>query len=258
MTTQCLYGKKIVVTRPRAQAPRLAGWIAEQGGEPVLFPLLEIAPADDLEPLHSAITRLDTYSLAVFISPNAVDYSVPAILARSGWPAHLQAVAIGQASVALLAACGIKDTLAPLERFDSEALLELPALQRHDVSGKRVVIFRGNGGRELLADSLRERGAEVDYVTCYQRSAPDTAAPLAALWRSDQLDALTISSSEGLRNLVGLLDAPARACLLTTPVFVPHLRIAEVARELGLQRVILTEPTDAGIIAALNVYNWRS
>jgi uroporphyrinogen-III synthase len=120
------------------------------------------------------------------------------------------------------------------------------------------VIFRGNGGRELLADSLRERGAEVDYVSCYQRSAPDSAAVLEALWRSEQLDALTVSSSEGLRNLVDLLDAPARASLRTTPVFVPHPRIAELAQKLGLQRVILTEPADAGIIAALNVYNWRS
>ena len=74
----------------------------------------------------------------------------------------------------------------------------------------------------------------------------------------EELDALTVSSSEGLRNLVDLLDAPARASLRTTPVFVPHPRIAELAQKLGLQRVILTEPADAGIIAALNVYNWRS
>jgi uroporphyrinogen-III synthase len=182
------------------------------------------------------LQSLTAYALAVFISPNAVEYSVPAILSSRGWPADLQAVAIGQGSVALLAAYGIKNTLAPLERFDSEALLELPALQRPCVAGKRVVIFRGNGGRELLADSLRERGAEVDYVSCYQRSAPDSAAVLEALWRSEQLDALTVSSSEGLRNLVDLLDAPARASLRTTPVFVPHPRIAELAQKLGLQR----------------------
>jgi uroporphyrinogen-III synthase len=256
--TGALCGKTIVVTRPRAQAPRLTSWIAEHGGEPLLFPLLDIAPADDPEPLRLAIAQLDRYALAVFISPNAVDFSVPAILSARAWPAALQAVAIGPGSVASLAEYGIRNALAPLERFDSEALLELPALQRPCVAGKRVLIFRGNGGRELLADSLRERGAEVDYVSCYQRSAPDSAAALEALWRSDQLDALTVSSSEGLRNLVDLLDAPARASLRTTPVFVPHPRIAELAQKLGLQRVILTEPADAGIIAALNVYNWRS
>lgn len=253
-----LCGKKIVVTRPRAQAPQLAAWIAEQGGQPLLFPLLEIAPADDPRPLRSAIARLDEYALAIFISPNAVEFSLRAILAQRSWPADLQAVAMGPGTVALLAEYGIIDVLAPRDRFDSEALLELPGLQRQCVGGRRVVIFRGNGGRELLADVLRERGAEVQHVACYRRSAPDSAAPLEELWRNDQLDALTISSSEGLRNLVGLLDAPARAALCTTPVFVPHRRIADEARKLGLQRVILTEAADAGIIAALNVYNWRS
>ena len=197
--TQPLRGLTIVVTRPRAQASRLAGWIAEQGGEPLIFPLLEISPVIDPAPLQAVITRLGNYSLAVFISPNAVDFSVPAILAKQAWPSGLQAAAIGQSSVALLARYGIDHALAPVERFDSEALLELPEMQRARVAGKRVLILRGNGGRELLADTLRERGAEVDAVSCYQRSAPADAAPLQALWRSGRLDALTISSSRPTR-----------------------------------------------------------
>jgi uroporphyrinogen-III synthase len=253
-----LQGKTIVVTRPRAQAARLAGLIAAQGGVPVIFPLLDIALPDDPEPLQLAIKRLDQYSFAVFISPNAVDFSVPAILASRGWPPGLQAVAIGQSSVALLATYGIGPTIAPPERFDSEALLTMPELRTERVSGRRVVIFRGNGGRELLADTLRERGAEVDYVTCYQRSAPvDGAAQLSALWEDKRLDALTISSSEGLRNLAALLDPAGREYLRMTPVFVPHQRIADVAKELGLQRVTLTGPADAGIIAGLCAYNWQ-
>ena len=256
--TASLQGRKIVVTRPRAQAARLASWIAGLGGQPVIFPLLEIAPAADPEPLQAAIARLDSYSLAIFISPNAVDFSLPSILASGPWPAGLRAFAIGQSSLASLASYGIANTLAPVAHFDSESLLELPELQRQFVGGQRVVIFRGNGGRELLADTLRERGAQVDYVACYQRSAPADAAALASLLRGGQIDAMTISSSEGLRNLVDLLDASARASLQETLVFVPHQRIAEVATELGLQRVIRTGPADAGIIAALSVYNWQS
>jgi uroporphyrinogen-III synthase len=253
-----LQGKTIVVTRPRAQADRLAGLITAQGGMPVIFPLLDISPADDPAPLQSAINRLDQYSFAVFISPNAVDLSVPAILASRGWPAGLQAVAIGQSSVALLASYGVAPAIAPVERFDSEALLELPELQRERVGGHRVVIFRGNGGRELLADTLRERGAEVDYVTCYHRSSPaNGAAPLNDLWAAKRLDALTISSSEGLRNLADLLDSYGRGCLRETPVFVPHQRIADVAKEFGLHRICLTGPADAGIIAGLCAYNWQ-
>ena len=82
-----LQGRRILVTRPAAQAGRLAELISAQGGEPVLFPLLEIGPAVDPLPLQQAIARLDKYALAVFISPNAVDYSVPLVLAHCPWPA---------------------------------------------------------------------------------------------------------------------------------------------------------------------------
>jgi uroporphyrinogen-III synthase len=254
--SQPLQGKTIVVTRPRAQSAKLSGLIAAQGGVPMVFPLLEISVADDPAPLRAAITHLEQYSLAIFISPNAVDFSLPAILAARVWPSGLQAAAIGQSSVALLAGYGIERPIAPPDRFDSEALLELPELQTGRVSGQRVVIFRGNGGREFLADTLRERGAQVDYVTCYQRSAPTDGEPLNALWRNHQLDALTVSSSEGLRNLVDLLDADGRERLRTTPVFVPHERIAEVAASFGLQQVTLTGPADPGIIAGLCAYPW--
>ena len=87
--TPLLRGRKIAVTRPRAQASSLAALIAEQGGEPLIFPLLEISPADDTAPLLSAIAGLDLYALAVFISPNAVAFSLPIILARRAWPAGL-------------------------------------------------------------------------------------------------------------------------------------------------------------------------
>lgn len=252
-----LLGRKIVVTRPRAQAAVLAGLIADEGGEPVIFPLLEISSVADRGPLQAASASIDACALAIFISPNAVDFSLPTILANSPWPPRLRAVAIGQSTLARLAAHGIVNALAPRDRFDSEAVLELPELQRALVCGQRVVIFRGNGGRELLADTLRARGARVEHVRCYQRSAPANAEPLKALWRSGQLDALAISSSEGLRNLVDLLDLEALACLRDTPVFVPHARIAESAQALGLQRVLLTGPADAGIIAALRAYAWQ-
>ena len=257
MTKQALQGKTIVVTRPLAQSAKLAGLIHLQGGRPVVFPLLDIGPADDPKPLQSAIAGLDDYALAVFISPNAVDYSLPAILSARAWPTGLQAAAIGQSSVVRLADYGISNAIAPCERFDSEALLDLPALQPERVRGKRVAIFRGNGGREYLADTLRERGASVDYVTCYHRSAPDDAALLQSLWQAGDLDALTVSSSEGLRNLVRLLDDGGRERLRSTPVFVPHQRIAEVAAEYGLLRVVSTGAADAGIIAGLCAYNWQ-
>ena len=253
---QALQGRRILVTRPAAQAEKLAQMIQAQGGEPVLFPLLDIGPADDMQPLQQAIARLDDYRIAVFISPNAVEYSVPHILERRSWPVTLQAAAIGQSTVAQLAACGIGNVIAPTEHFDSEALLALPAFQAECVTGEKVLILRGNGGRELLAETLVERGAQVDCVTCYHRSSPVDATPVVSLLRNGQLDALTISSSEGLRNLLALLDTDACERLRILPLFVPHRRIAEVASELGLQRVVLTRPEDDGIIDGLCAHDW--
>lgn len=254
--TEALRGRRILVTRPAAQAAALAQRIVKLGGEPVLFPLLEIGPADDLAPLDHAIARLDHYAIAVFISPNAVEYSAPRILEQRAWPSGLQAAAIGQSTTAQLTAHGIEQVIAPTAHFDSEGVLELPAFQPERIAGMRVLILRGNGGRELLADTLRQRGATVDCVTCYHRSAPVDGGLILSRLRNNVLDALTISSSEGLRNLLALLDTEAIESLRRLPLFVPHQRIAEVAAELGLANVVLTGPADAGIVESLCSYPW--
>lgn len=252
-----LAGRTIVVTRPRAQAAPLAEAIAAAGGAPLIFPLLEISPAADSKPLVEVLSHLSAYRVAIFISPNAVDYTLPALLASGPWPDELIPAAVGQGTVKALAAHGIGGCVAPTERFDSEALLALPELAADKVAGQRLVIFRGDGGRELLADTLRERGATVDCVTCYQRSGPANGlAPLITAWRAGKLDAFTVSSSEGLRYLFDLLDTEGRSFLQKTPVFVPHARIAENARALGLDKIILTEAADAGILGGLRAYNW--
>lgn len=252
-----LLGRTIVVTRPQAQAAPLAEAIAADGGTPLLFPLLEIAPVDDPKPLAEAARHLTDYALAVFISPNAVDYALPVLLAGRPWPGGLTPAAVGQGTVKALAVRGVSGCIAPTERFDSEGLLALPELAAERVCGQRVAIFRGDGGRELLADTLRERGATVDCIPCYRRSGPPNgAAPLLVAWRAGQLDAMAVSSSEGLRYLVDLLDGEGRNFLQRTPLFVPHARIAESARTLGLSNIVLTEGADAGLLAGLRAYNW--
>jgi uroporphyrinogen-III synthase len=251
-----LRGQRILVTRPAGQAQKLTEMILAQGGEPVCFPLLEINPTKEQTPLQQAIAQLDGYSIAIFISPNAVIFSLPTLLAKRPWPDALQAAAIGQSTVAQLAPYGINNVIAPVQRFDSEALLELPAMHQQCVAGKKILLLRGNGGRELLATTLRERGAQVDCVTCYQRSSPTNKKLIVSMLRNEQIEALTISSSEGLHNLLALLDAETTQRLYTLPVFVPHKRIAKIAAELGLRKIILSEPADAGIMNALCSYNW--
>jgi uroporphyrinogen-III synthase len=143
----------------------------------------------------------------------------------------------------------VPDVAVPATTFDSEGLLALPGLR--DVRGQRAVIFRGEGGRELLGDTLRARGAQVDYVSCYRRAAPASGvAGLAEALQAGRVHAFTITSSEGLDNLWALFDDATRERAARVPFFVPHPRIAERARALGLTAVS-TAGADAGLVAGL-------
>ena len=239
-------GLNIAVTRPREQAVQLAQRIEQAGGKVVLFPLLEISPAADPQALRALVSRLHEFNLAIFISPNAVRYGMEAICAEGILPARLKIATIGQGSAKALHDLGVQEVIAPQDRFDSEALLALSALQ--NVSGWRVVIFRGNGGRELLGDMLKARGATVEYAECYQRIKPqqDGAALLAA-----DPHAIIVTSSEALGYLWDMFDEAGRTWLATVPLFVPHTRITDAAQHLGWRNVIETAGGDDGLLSSL-------
>lgn len=248
-----LEGRRIVVTRPAGQASHLAAALSGLGAKPVLFPVLAIGDVEDPGPLRDAAVRLDSFDLAMFVSPNAVEKAMPVLLAGRTWPAGLRAATVGVSSENALAAFGVTAVIAPRVRFDSEALLELPELQ--DMAGRRVVVFRGDGGRDLFGDTLKARGADVEYVTCYRRMRPALdPAPLLKLWSDGLLSAVTVTSSEGMRNLFDMVGKLGQAWLRKTPLFVPHARIAEQARALGCHEVIVTAPADDGLIAGLMEY----
>lgn len=248
-----LAGKHIVVTRPAGQAAHLAEVLQNLGAHPILFPVLTICDLDDVKPLHDIALRLDDFDFAVFVSPNAVDKSLEHVLRHRGWPAHVRAATVGESSEQALARHGITNVLTPRGRFDSEALLELPELQ--NVVGRRIVIFRGDGGRELLGDVLRERGAEVVHVACYRRGKPaNDGAILLKHWEDRSLDAITVTSSEGLRNLHEMVGKLGQAWLRKTPLFVPHARIGAQAGELGHAVIQQTGSGDDGLVAGLIEY----
>ncbi len=248
-----LAGKGILVTRPAHQAEGLARLIREAGGRPIMFPVIEILDMDDLRPLLAIVDRLREFDLAVFISPNAVDKAMNLIFARGVLPAGLRVAAVGKGSARELKRFGVAGVLVPEGRFDSEELLELPELR--DMAGKRVVIFRGDGGRELLGDTLVARGASVTYAECYRRSRPRAdAAALLRSWARGEVNAVTVTSGEGLRNLFDMVGKLGQQWLKKTPLFAVHPRIGRIARELGVAQVVVTGPGDEGLATGLKIF----
>lgn len=248
-----LAGRHIVITRPQAQAGHFAELLMAQGAIPVRFPVLAIHEVDDHGPLLDAAIRLDQFDLVVFVSPNAVAKALDVILKHRAWPVGMQVATMGKSSERELTARGIGNVVAPRQRFDSEALAEMPELQQ--MRGRRVLICRGDGGRELLGETLAARGAEVEYLTCYRRGKPQIdPAPLLKLWEEGRLDAVTLTSSEGLRNLTEMIGHLGMAWLKKTPTFVPHVRIAEQAEHFGLKHIIPTGAGDDGLMAGLLDY----
>lgn len=252
MASNPLAGRRIVVTRPAGQAASLCAKIAERGGIPVLFPVLAIGPAEDPAALDRLAERLDDFDMAFFVSPNAVHHALTPILARRPWPDRLVVSTVGKGSERALAEFGFGRVVAPRDGFDSEAVLVLPEFRADVVRGRRIVIFRGDGGRDLLGETLRERGALVEYASCYRRFRPDLdPGPLIESARLGSLDAITLTSSEGVANFVVIVGQDGLTALREVPVFAAHRRIAACAREAGFARVVETAPGDDGMIEAL-------
>jgi uroporphyrinogen-III synthase len=234
-----LAGRGVLVTRPRELAQGLAQRVADAGGRAVLFPAIEIEPLPQSGPVGR-------YDVVVFVSPSAVRHG-------SRWVgAGHKTLAVGAGTAHEIKRYG-QDVIFPASGADSERLLELPELAQ--LSGRQVLIVRGQGGRSLLGDTLRERGARVEYAECYRRVRPRAdAAPLLAAWAAGEIRAVTVNSGEALQNLVALLGAEGRERLRDTPLFVPHRRVAQQAESAGLRKVLIAGPGDDEMIERLVAY----
>ena len=238
-----LAGRGIVVTRPSELAGALAAAIEAAGGTPILFPTIAI---EDVPP-PDALRRLDSYDLAVFVSPTAVQKVMAHV---PQWPVGVRAAAIGAGSRRELERHGVRGVLAPEEGADSEALLRLPELQH--MQDKRVAIFRGGAGRPLLGEALASRGATVQYAECYRRALSSAdPAPMLELWSRGGVHAVTVSSSEGLDNFVTLVSEKYVAAI---PLFVPHERVAARAKAHGASEIIIAGASDAAVMERLVAY----
>lgn len=246
-----LAGRGILVTRPAHQADGLCALIEAAGGRALRFPVLEIRPATDASAVRSGLARLADYDLAVFVSANAVNCALDALAPRS-WPADVPIAAVGAATARALQDRGLRVSHCPETGFTSEALLALPALR--DMTGRRVLILRGDGGREQLRDTLTARGAQVDYLEVYRRAQAQTdPAPLFDQWRAGAVAAVLASSTDSLEKLAAIVGTLGLPLLRATPLVVPNARTLERARALGLDGTVLVaaDATDAAMVAAL-------
>jgi uroporphyrinogen-III synthase len=251
-----LDGLGILVTRPERQASALCRLLSAAGGTPVRFPVMEIRARADRAAVRAAVGPVDRYGLIVFVSANAVRFGTALLEQRR----ELRLVAVGGATAQALNAAGYRVALRPDDGADSDALLRLPELQH--LSGQRVLIVRGTGGREHLANQLVARGAEVVYAEVYERHpaspSPDQLAHLEKLWTQGAIHVYTVTSVDLLDMLLPLLPVACRDKLPVTTALVGSERIAARLRglDLGSPVVVADSSEDTSLVDALS--RWRA
>jgi uroporphyrinogen-III synthase len=251
-----LCGVRVLITRPRGQAAALAGDVRDAGGEALELPTIAIDPlprADVLAAIGAAAAEVD---LIIFISVSAVAHG--GWLLREGKVRSAQVAAIGETTAKALQDIGIAVPITPATGYTSEALLAHPALAGGGAL-RKVLIVRGRGGRELLARTLRGRGATVAVVDVYARVRPAAAdaSTLASLRRTPP-QLVTATSVEILHNLLDMLGKDAHPLRKESTVIVPSERVAEAVVNAGFRQPPLHSDGagNAAMLAAMKA--WRA
>jgi len=240
---------RILVTRPRHQAETLCRLIRERGGIAVPFPALEIEP---MPARQEVLSRLKSFDWVFFISANAVNFALLANDGRIAKPMGVRFAAIGKSTAKALCKAGLEVDLLPEKGFNSEALLAMAPLQ--NLQGSTCLIVRGQGGRELLGDTLRSRGAAVSCLEVYRRLKPEADPGAVQRQLSEGLmHASIVTSGEALQNLQEMLGVEAANQLRSIPLVVISGRMERLAAARGFKVIAVSEPADAAIIETVTV-----
>lgn len=246
MISDSLASLHVLVTRPIEQQQTLTESIEGRGGEVLSLPLIAIAPlqhSSEIQAVSEQIQNLDNYQILIFVSSNAAKFGAEII--TNYWPQFpvgLNILAIGPTTAKCLSSLLDADIIQADTGMTSEDLLKLPLL--NDVSDKRIAIVRGQGGRELLAATLRARGASVDYLETYRRITLDYAGTaFCDELKAADINVLTVTSSQALDRLQSLLNDNKEEMSLL-PLLVPSERILMQAREFGFNKVVNTNGAD--------------
>lgn len=252
MTTS-LSNKRILVTRPKELATSLCELISNSGGEAISFPTIEIKPIANSKAGLTHFNNINAYDSVIFVSRNAVKLAFDFYLPNKSQLEKANVFAIGAGTAEELRQRGILDVSHAGKEADTEALLDKSGLQAENIQGKKLLIVRGVGGRELLAKTLSERGAKLDYTELYQRAMPQYEAnEIKKIWQNGILDVIITTSGDGLKNLITLTIDEDRKTLFKTPLVVMSKRVCSLAKEKGfISRIeVATEKNDKGLFAA--------
>ena len=242
-----------LITRPQPQATELANAIISKGGRAVVYPTFSIEDSLDEKSLQLAIKDLDKIDMAIFVSTNAVEKTMP--LLQAFWPqlpTNLLILAVGKSTAQALKNYSVKLVLFPEKEFNSEALLSIPVLK--EVEGKSIAIFQGETGRGLLEKVLVERGAKVNLVVCYRRLlSPRIPVATVLGWQQTGINCIIYTSEEGMRNLFQLVDQGFHHWLQRIPSLVVSPRLVEIAKGIRICTIIQSQGAHTSeIIAALS------
>lgn len=246
----------MLITRPAGQGAGLIGRLEGLGFQASHQPMLElVAQAAPDAVQRSLLLDLDQYQHVIFVSANAVRFGMGWI--EDFWPQLPVGIAwytVGMASANALAAYGITAST-PGADMSSEGLLGLDGLL--EPRDERVLLVKGEGGRQTLGSELKRRGARVDELACYRRQAPALAGgELARVLADQRIEIVVLSSGEGLDNFLALLSPVESTKLVGIEILVPSERVAQQARERGLQGVrVSLNASDEAVTSAL--LEWR-
>ena len=247
MADDALRGSGVLVTRPRAQAGELVAAIESHRGAAIAFPVLDIQPRHP-DTVETEAHQLEKPDIVIFVSTNAVRFGLP-------YTGDAAIGAIGPATAAAIGESGLEVSIRPADGFDSEHLLGDPALR--DVAGQTVRIIRGTDGREVLAKTLRQRGAEVEYLCVYERRLPEYTGSelreLSSRFAAGDIDCVTVMSVASLTNLFELLPRECLEQLAKTLLVTPAARVIKEAHNLlpGWQHKLADGPQAGDMVDAI-------
>ncbi|WP_419419337.1 uroporphyrinogen-III synthase [Legionella sp. D16C41] len=250
LTKFSLKSLRVLNTRPAEQGRALSIAIQQAGGIALDCPALTIMPTE--MGWLSLLPDLNQVKQAIFTSRNAVNYAFKLFTQQKIlWPGNIEVIAVGKGTAWQLEQYGITVQHIPLTA-DSEHLLAIPSLKQ--VNQDIILLFKGQGGRLLIPQTLKARGARLIELAVYRRNKPAiNQEQLQAWWYNKAVDIILFTSQEAMQNIFAMFGEPAHSWLRSLPCLVISKRLAQAATLLGIQNIILCSPET--ILEALDQFN---